>query len=135
MNFYQSNTCRKDFYDDPRAQERQPVLKQQSYIPISVTYLTYPSSSFRENWGRMKVNLYEFMKLTFNQFSMLRIRILRVVIRSSSFKIIGIILMRQQSSIKLRFDLIVRFLSLSFFWVRSNVTLKLMKLTVYAPTP
>ena len=50
MNIYQSNTYRKDlswlrFKDKPKVQERQQVLDQESYLPVSVTWLTYPSSS------------------------------------------------------------------------------------------
>ena len=47
MNMYQSNTYMEDFswlhfYHEPR--KKQKGLDQQSYIPISVAYLTYPSS-------------------------------------------------------------------------------------------
>ena len=50
MNIHQSNTYRKDlswlrFEDMRRVQERQQVLDQQSYLPVSVTWLTYSSSS------------------------------------------------------------------------------------------
>ena len=50
MKIYQSNTYRKDlswlrFEDKPRVQERQQVLDQESYLPVSVTWLTYPSST------------------------------------------------------------------------------------------
>ena len=49
MNIYQSNTYRKylswpHFDDEPRAQERQKMKEQQTYISVSVIYLTYPSS-------------------------------------------------------------------------------------------
>ena len=49
MNIYQSNTYRKDlswlyFYDDPRVQERQQMLKQ-SYIPVSVAYIQVEARS------------------------------------------------------------------------------------------
>ena len=50
MNIYQSNTYKEDlrwpyFDDEPSVQERQQELDQQSYIPVSVAHLTYPSSS------------------------------------------------------------------------------------------
>ena len=50
MNIYQSNCFRKDlgwlhFYNDPRVQEREQVLDEQSYIPVFAAYLTYQSSS------------------------------------------------------------------------------------------
>ena len=50
MNIYQSNTYKKDltwlhFDDKPRAQERQQVKDQQSYISVFVAYQTIPSSN------------------------------------------------------------------------------------------
>ena len=51
MNNYQSKTyCRKDlswlYFDDrPRVRESQQNNAQQSYIPVSVAYLTSPNSS------------------------------------------------------------------------------------------
>ena len=50
MNIHQSNTYRKElswlhFHDELRAQERQQVKDQQSYISIFVVYLKIPSSS------------------------------------------------------------------------------------------
>ena len=46
----QSNTHRKDlswlhFEDEPRAHEMHQVKNQQYYIPVSVAYLSYTSSS------------------------------------------------------------------------------------------
>ena len=56
MNIYQNNISRKDlnwlnFDDEPRSQERQEVKVQQSYIPIFLAYLTFPSSN-QENQPR-----------------------------------------------------------------------------------
>ena len=50
MNFYQSNTYRKDlsrlhFNNEPRVQERQQVKDQQSCMFVFVAYPTIPSSS------------------------------------------------------------------------------------------
>ena len=50
MNIYQSNACREDLHwlhsdDEPRVQEKQQVMDQQPYIPISAAYLTYPIST------------------------------------------------------------------------------------------
>ena len=50
MNIYQNNISRKDlswlnFDDEPRSQERQEVKIQQSYNPVFLAYLTFPSSS------------------------------------------------------------------------------------------
>ena len=50
MDIYQSITYSKDFswlhfHDEPRVQERLQVKGQQSYILVSVAYLTYPSST------------------------------------------------------------------------------------------
>ena len=54
MNIYQSNTNRKDlrwlhFVNEPRAQEREQVKDQQSYISVFEVYLTIPSSNFEYN--------------------------------------------------------------------------------------
>ena len=51
INIYQSNTYRKElswlhFDDEPRVQERKQVKDQQSYISVSVAYLTIT----RSNW-------------------------------------------------------------------------------------
>ena len=50
MSIYQSNTYRKDFSwlrvdDEPRAQKRQQVMDQQSYIYIFAAYPTIPRCS------------------------------------------------------------------------------------------
>ena len=55
MNIYQSNTYTKDlswphFIDDPRVQERQQVLVQQSYIPVPVTYLVFQLEVLTQTW-------------------------------------------------------------------------------------
>ena len=49
-DIYQSNTCVKDlswlhFDDVPKVQERHQVKDQEYYIPVSVAYLSYTSSS------------------------------------------------------------------------------------------
>ena len=49
MNIYQSNTYRKDLSwlhldDEPRVQERQQMVDQQSCKSIFVVYLTFPRS-------------------------------------------------------------------------------------------
>ena len=46
MNIYQSSTYRKDsgrlhFNKEPRVQEKQQLKYQQSYVSVSVGYLTY----------------------------------------------------------------------------------------------
>ena len=51
MNIYHINTYRTDlhwlhFVNEPRAQEREEVNDQQSYISVFEAYLTVPSSSF-----------------------------------------------------------------------------------------
>ena len=50
LDIYQNKTYRKDLSrlnidDEPRVQEKQQVLEQQSYIPVSVAYLTCLSNS------------------------------------------------------------------------------------------
>ena len=50
MNIYQGNTYRKDlswlyFDDDPMVSDRLQVKEQQSYMAISVAYLTFTSIS------------------------------------------------------------------------------------------
>ena len=50
MNIYQSSTNKKDlswlhFDNEPGLQERQQMKDQQSYVSISVAYLTIPSTS------------------------------------------------------------------------------------------
>ena len=55
INIYQSNTYRKDlslpeFFDDPRVQDRQQVLVQQSYIPPPVTYLAFQLEVLAQTW-------------------------------------------------------------------------------------
>ena len=55
-DIYQSNTCIKDlswlhFDDKPKVQERDQVKDQEYYIPVSVAYLLYTSSSRSTNPG------------------------------------------------------------------------------------
>ena len=50
MNVYESNSYRKDlsrqhFDNESRVQERQQVKDQQSYISVSVAYITTPSGN------------------------------------------------------------------------------------------
>ena len=50
MNIYESNTYRKDvcwlqFDDEPRVQERQQVINQQSGMSVFVAFPTIPSSN------------------------------------------------------------------------------------------
>ena len=49
INIYPSNTYRDDLYwpyfdDEPRFQVRQQMRDQQSYMRVSLPYLTYPSN-------------------------------------------------------------------------------------------
>ena len=59
----QMNICqRKDLNclhlnDEPRVQERQQVLDQRSYIPVSAMFLTNPSSNFTDNIIRKVINV------------------------------------------------------------------------------
>ena len=50
FNIYRKDFSWLHFNTDPRAQKRQKVKDQQSYISVSVVYLTYPKRSWKNNF-------------------------------------------------------------------------------------